>query len=184
MKTQLLSLALIMSAAPVWAASFNGLPNFHQVNDAVYRGGQPTDEGWQSLAKMGVKTVIDLRRVDEHPTTLEQQAVTAAGMRYINIPMQGIVAPPDSVIAKILSLFDSAGPVFVHCKRGADRTGAVIACYRISHDHWDRERALREAKSYGMSWMQFGLKQYVKAFEPGADRPGVNPPVVPAVQIP
>ena len=57
------------------------IPNFHRVNQTVYRGGQPGSEAWQSLAKMGVKTVIDLRREDEHSTAAEAQAVAAAGIR-------------------------------------------------------------------------------------------------------
>jgi tyrosine-protein phosphatase SIW14 len=142
------------------------IPNFHQVNQHVYRGGQPGPEAWQSLAKMGVKTVIDLRREDEHSTAAEAQAVAAAGMSYVNVPMKGVVAPTNEQIAKVLTLLDSNEPVFVHCKRGADRTGTVIACYRIAHDRWQRQRALEEAKSYGMGAVQLGLKHYIMGFQP------------------
>jgi uncharacterized protein (TIGR01244 family) len=153
----------------VWAADTTapGVPNFHQVNQNIYRGGQPTAEGWNSLAKLGVKTIVDLRLEDEHSAQAEQRAVEAAGMRYINVPMHGVVAPPDEKISKVLSLFDASsdGPVFVHCRRGADRTGTVVACYRIAHDHWGNRQALDEAKSYGMSWTQVGLKRYVLNFQ-------------------
>ena len=143
------------------------LPNFHQVDQHVYRGGQPEPAGWQSLAKMGVKTVIDLRREDEHSTAAEAQAVAAAGMNYVNVPMKGVVAPSDEQVAKVLSILNSQeGPVFVHCKRGADRTGAVIACYRIAHDRWQHQQALEEAKSYGMSIIQVGLRHYIMEFRP------------------
>jgi len=144
------------------------IPNFHQVNDHVYRGGQPAPEAWQDLAKLGVKTVIDLRREDEHSTAEEAKAVAAAGMNYVNVPMKGVVAPTDEQIAKVLALLDSKEPVFVHCKRGADRTGTVIACYRIAHDRWQRQQALQEAKSLGMGMAQVGLKHYIKVFQPQA----------------
>jgi uncharacterized protein (TIGR01244 family) len=158
--------ALTVLSAPVWAAEINapGVPNFHQVNEHLFRGGQPVAEGWQSLAKLGVKVVVDLRREDEHSSADEAQAVKAAGMQYINVPMKGVVSPTDEQVARVLAAFSSAGPVFVHCKRGADRTGTVIACYRMSHDHWDNKRALDEAKSFGMRWTQVGLKEYVKNF--------------------
>lgn len=109
---------------------------------------------------------MDLRREDEHSARAERKAVEAAGMRYINVPMNGVVAPPDEKIAKTLALLESSseGPVFVHCKRGADRTGTVIACYRIRHDHWDNPKALKEAKSFGMSWTQIGMKRYIESF--------------------
>ncbi len=158
-------LSLSISAFPALAET-PAIPNFHQVNDHVYRGGQPAPEAWQSLAKMGVKTVIDLRREDEHSTAEEARAVAAAGISYVNLPMKGVVAPSDEQIAKALAILDSTGPVFVHCQRGADRTGTVIACYRISHDGWQRQQALREAKSYGMGFAQLGLKHYIMSFQP------------------
>ena len=145
------------------------MPNFHQVNENVYRGGQPSADGWPSLAKLGVKTVVDLRRADEHSTEEEAKAVQAAGMKYVNVPMKGVVAPSEDQVSKVLSLLlNSPDPVFVHCKRGADRTGTIIACYRMTHDRWNNKQAFSEAKSLGMAWTQFGLKSYIKSFQPNA----------------
>ena len=54
------------------------------------------------------------------------------------------------------------GPVLVHCRRGADRTGVVIACHRISHDACVmRPRALHEAKEDGMGFFEVALRRYV-----------------------
>jgi tyrosine-protein phosphatase SIW14 len=145
-----------------------GIPNFHHVNEHIYRGGQPSSEGWDSLTKLGVKTVIDLRPANEHSTKEEEREVRAAGMRYINVPLSGLGAPPDQKISEVLTLLDpdSAETIFVHCRRGADRTGTVIACYRIAHDHWKNQKALQEAKSYGMSWLEFAMQRYVLYFQP------------------
>ena len=161
------ALALSFSLwAPLAPAETAAIPNFHQVDEHVYRGGQPPTETWQSLAKLGIKTVIDLRREDEHSTAAEAREVAAAGMNYVNVPMKGVVAPTNEQIAKVLALLNSPEPVFVHCKRGADRTGAVIACYRIARHHWQSRQALQEAKSLGMGSFQMGLKHYVGAFQP------------------
>jgi tyrosine-protein phosphatase SIW14 len=159
--------AVLTFTLPAFAGNLPvaGVPNFHQVNEHVFRGGQPSAEAWPALANLGVKTVIDLRRPDEHSTAEEARAVEAAGMRYVNVPMKGVVAPTNEQIAKVLGMLDSNEPVFVHCRRGSDRTGAVIACYRIQHG-WQSKQALNEAKSLGMSWTQMGLKDYVKAFIP------------------
>jgi uncharacterized protein (TIGR01244 family) len=155
-----------------------GVPNFHVVNDHVYRGAQPSDEGFQSLAKMGVKTVIDLRQTDGR-SAVEKHSVEAAGMRYVNVPMYGMTTPNSRDVAKVLALFEdkNAGPVFVHCRRGADRTGTVVACYRISHDHWENKKALGEAKSFGMAWIQKAMQHYVMSYRPpvqNADNAAAN----------
>lgn len=144
----------------------SGVPNFHQVDEHVYRGGQATSEGFQSLAKLGLKTVIDLRGGEERVGT-EEELVKAAGMRYVNVPMQGLGAPTDDQIRKVLAILNDAStwPVFVHCKRGKDRTGVVIASYRIAHNGWPNQQALDEARSYGMSWIERGMQQYVLHFK-------------------
>ena len=45
-------------------------------------------------------------------------------MMYINIPMKGVVAPTERTeTSKALAALNSTDPVFIHCKKGADRTG-------------------------------------------------------------
>ena len=160
---------LFALALPAFGGSIQGIKNFHQVDQHLYRGAQPNDEGFASLAKIGVKTIIDLREPGER-SQYEQSAVTAAGMKYINVPMTGLTPPSDSEITKILGILEdgSSGPVFVHCMRGADRTGAVIAAYRIEHDGWANNRALSEAKAMGMSFFQLPRKSFIQGFQPRA----------------
>jgi protein tyrosine/serine phosphatase len=174
-----LAVALFLPALPA-AADPLGIPNFHQVNEHVFRGGQPPAESWQGLAKLGVKTVVDLRRTDEHSTEEEARAVAAAGMKYVNVPMKGVVAPSDEQISKVLALLDSPDKVFVHCKRGADRTGTIIACYRIKQYRWQAHQALSEAKSLGMAWTQVGLKSYIKSFQPKITDVSTSPAPAPS----
>src|SRR5262249_35840377 len=122
------------------------------------------------LAKLGVETVIDLRETDDRARA-EEKVVKATGMKYVNVPMTGLTPPTGAEIARILGILEdkTTGPVFVHCRRGADRTGAVIASYRINHDRWDNGRALREAKKCGMSFFQFPRQNYILAFVPRTD---------------
>ncbi len=159
---------LFALALPALAgSSVPGIKNFYQVDAHVYRGAQPTDEGFKYLAKIGVDTVIDLREADER-SGAEEKVVRGTGMKYVNIPMTGLTPPTKAEITKILGIMkdNTTGPVFVHCKRGADRTGVVIASYRIDHDHWDNARALSEAKACGMSLFQFPRQSYIRAFAP------------------
>jgi len=82
--------------------------------------------------------------------------------------MYGMETPSNEKVVKVLALLEdtSTGPVFVHCKRGADRTGAVIACYRMEHDRWKNDQALSEAKSLGMSFFERAIQRYVREFRP------------------
>jgi tyrosine-protein phosphatase SIW14 len=166
-------------AAVLSAAAFAGqdpLPNFNLVNDQILRGGQPTDDGFKKLAERGVKTVVDLRWIDEHSIPHEKQIVEGSGMRFVSIPMKGIGAPTQEQVSRALSVLEDSGnwPVFVHCRRGSDRTGTVLACYRISHDHWKNRDALEEAKTYGLSGFERAMRGFIEHFKP----------VVPLASIP
>jgi protein tyrosine phosphatase (PTP) superfamily phosphohydrolase (DUF442 family) len=186
--------SVLLFGLPAFGASVAGVQNFDQVDEHVYRGGQPTDEGFRNLAKLGVKVVLDLRETDGRAAA-EQRVVTAAGMKYVNVPMTGLTPPTEGEITKILALLEdsTAGPVFVHCKRGADRTGAVIAAYQIDFRKWDNARAFKDAKSHGMGYFQFPRQAYVKSFQPrpvnastnaSAKQPGTETiPAVPAMAV-
>ena len=159
---------LLALSLPAFAgSSVQGIHNFYKVDEHVYRGAQPTDEGIRYLAKIGVKIVIDLREGGDRSRN-EESAVTASGMTYINIPMTGLTPPTEAEITKILGILEDGktGPVFVHCMRGADRTGAVIASYRIEHDGWDNTRALKEAMANGMSFFQIPRQSFIRNFQP------------------
>jgi tyrosine-protein phosphatase SIW14 len=139
-----------------------GLQNFEKVSDSLYRGAQPSDEGFRQLAKLGVHTVVDLRGAGGRASR-EAEMVSSLGMKYVNIPLDGFAAPTADEVSKVLALIEdsSAGPVFVHCRRGADRTGTVIALYRIGHDHWQNQKALDEAKSMKMASAERAMQRFV-----------------------
>lgn len=141
------------------------VPNLYKINANLYRSGQPTEAGIKALAKMGVKTIIDLRD-DNDRSRREETWVKAAGLRFINIPLSNIFGPKDSKIDEILNEIARSEnhPVFIHCKRGADRTGTVIAVYRISRDGWTGKQANTEAKKFGFGWWQFWMKDYINDY--------------------
>lgn len=149
--------------------------NFDKVNDHIYRGGEPTVDGLQQLSTMGVKTIIDLRESGQN-TMFEKEHVEKLKLKYINIPIGEFSAPSNAQIAQLLSLLNNeSGAVFVHCRRGKDRTGTVIACYRIQHDGWNNVRALEEAKEHGMSSLERAMRAYILHFTP-LNVPGLQQP--------
>jgi len=145
--------------------SYDKLPNFHQVNENLYRGAQPQRGGLERLSELGIKTVINLRGASDE-TRNEQVEAEVSGMRYFNIPMSGVGRPTDEQVERALAVIDNREnwPVFVHCQRGADRTGVIIAVYRILHDQWTEEQAITEAKRFGMARLQFRKKDYISDY--------------------
>lgn len=141
------------------------LPNFSQVSANLYRGAQPTEAGVKQLAAMGVKTIINLRGADERARTEETWAKNA-GMKFINVSLRNWFEPKTEDIERVIEEIDAPEnqPVFVHCKRGADRTGTVVAVYRISHDNWTAKQANDEAKKFDFGWWQFWMKDFINDY--------------------
>ena len=140
----------------------NDLPKFHRVNETLFRGGQPTEDGFKILSQMGIKTVVNLRDDDERAQA-EGTVARAAGLNYFNLPLAHFDKPADERVAQILSIITAPEnqPVFVHCKRGADRTGTIIAIYRIEQDGWTSTQAKDEAKQFGLGFWQVQMKDYI-----------------------
>lgn len=144
---------------------YDELPNFHRVSERLYRGAQPRKGGLPKLAALGVNTIINLRDDDERAVAEEREA-RGAGLRYYNVPFKRLGRPTNARIEQVLSLIEAPenGVVFVHCEHGADRTGTVVAVYRIRHDGWTSREAKREAKCYGMRFWQRGMKDYISDY--------------------
>jgi len=152
----------------------HGILNFGKVSDRLFRGAQPDAAAIRNLEHLGIKTIIDLRM----PTQVwkpEETEARAHGILYTNFPMHGLGRPTDAQVREVLSLIETLpGPIFVHCQHGCDRTGTIIACYRIEHDRWTREAAFEEARHYGISWFERGMKSFVMDFSKATVRLAKN----------
>lgn len=168
------TLALILQAPPpAIPAQAAAVSRFYQVDDKLYRGAQPDANGFKSLRALGIETVINLRTEADAIKTEEQRIVESLGMRYISLPIKDgnfftrSRVVPEETIRQFFEALDAAGGrVFVHCHRGADRTGALVAFYRIARNGWNNQRAYEEARTIGMRSWYSGLKQQILAFKP------------------
>lgn len=117
-----------------------GLPNLHRVSPELYRGAQPTAEGMAQLRALGVRTVVNLRA--NHS---DADKLAGTGLRYVAIPVTAVGIGDDHVARFLRVAADPAAqPVFVHCQHGADRTGLMVAMYRVAVQGWEREAAIDE----------------------------------------
>lgn len=163
-----------------------GVPNLATVDPApraIYRGGQPSKAGFATLKEMGVKTIIDLR---DDNVSWEKEVVTKHGMRYVHIPSNA-ARTNNSTIARFLAAVARAQrPIYVHCKRGRDRTGLEIACYRLvnQQDQWTREAVIDDLRRHGQQRFFFpGIERFLLTFDPADFAPAastVEPTAAPA----
>lgn len=125
------------------------IKNFGQMDERYYRGARPKEGKGQfeALKALGVQTIIDLQA---KPKAYEKLEAEAAGLRYINIPMEDGEYPEAEHIAEFLRLANDpeTGVFFAHCAGGRHRTGVTGAAYRMTKYGWDVDKAYKEMKNY------------------------------------
>lgn len=137
-----------------------GLPNAYQVSPWLYRGGQPTRQGYEELVKMGVKTVINLR-----VTPQNKQLIAGLPLTVYQVPINPVVLNTGAVDEVLKLLSNSANyPIYIHCRYGSDRTGTMVALYRMTVEEWPREHAIQEmtAPHFGFHKIFTNLLRYVQ----------------------
>jgi len=144
-----------------------GLSNAGRVAPGIYRGAQPLPEGYVTLRQMGIKTVINLR--SRHS---KKKAVEAAGMKSIEIPF-GVLrdVKMDKVNEVVEMMVDPYNqPVYVHCKLGQDRTGIIIAAYRMKVEDWSLKDAEAEMHAFGFNDLWHELKEFIREYAKSVGR--------------
>jgi len=150
--------------------------NFHQVDEGLYRGGRPKPSAYRKLVQLGVRTVIDLEETEyaepEKAVIDELNAELPAEQRidFISFPVtpreiEGSGISHDRLGALFGQIRDARRPIFVHCYHGKDRTGAVVAIYRMRMNEKSFEEAYQEALHYFFSRNDHGLGKTVNRYE-------------------
>jgi protein-tyrosine phosphatase len=171
----------VMSSAYGEKLKIRGVPNPGKINDYLYRGAQPNEQGLEELKKLGITTIVDLRAEDRGKSDWEKKETERLGMHFVHIPIAGFAAPTNEEVVQFLSLVRSSTPqdggqvvtlpngqpqkIFVHCLLGEDRTGVFIATYRMSVQKWPAEQAMREMNSFGFNgFWHPAMKAFVRDF--------------------
>lgn len=149
------------------------LPFFHRVDENYTRGSQPLRGGINTLTRLGVKTIVDLRSIYDHTDEIREGA-EAGGLSYVWLPMSVWTPPTDEEANRFVEAVSdtSKGPFFVFCADGLNRTGEMTAIYRIERSKWTVEKALDEADQLGFNPYYYTLRNYVwdyaRKFSPSA----------------
>jgi len=177
----LLSNPTAAQRSPAQRISIKGVANAAEVTPRLYRGAQPTAQGFETLANMGINIVVDLRgsRNDE------RELVNKLGMQYVSIPWH-CPFPHDDVFARFLTLLRQTPTqkVFVHCRLGDDRAGMTIAAYRMAEQGWTAQEAKQEMEAYGFSSSHHIICPGLSSYEAGFPRRFRTDPVFSSLRSP
>ena len=157
------------------------LKNFGNVDGRIYRGEQPGSDDYQALARLGVTTVIDLR-LDAKKNS--RGRAEAAGLKYVNIPIDDHRRPTDDHVTAFLKTLDEnqTAKVYVHCAGGRHRTGSMLAVYRMVRNGWTLEQAYSEMLAYDF-YTRFGHKGFKSFVEEYWQQMSASPTAVPAPAV-
>ncbi len=150
---------------PSWAqpVESKNIANFYKLSTDLYRGAEPLPAGYAEMKKMGFKTVINLRAY--HSDTGLCEAATLFGAQ---IRMKQLIPEPEEV-SQFLRIVTNPelAPYFVHCDKGAERTGVMCAIYRVAVCGWSKEDAIEEMTRGGfgthITWVQ--LVAYIESVD-------------------
>jgi len=165
-----------------WASPIDlpGVPNARRVSEGLYRGAQPSEQGFDSLRELGVRTVVNLRGDDTDHNRFDVGEFT-----YYRIPMD-VFHPLTSQVIEFLRIATDAAaqPVFLHCKHGADRSGLLIAMHRVVIDGWTPDQAVAEMTRGGTQFHMFcgNLVDFVRNADVAAIRRDLASPSLAAKQ--
>ncbi len=113
--------------------------NCYRLSPELYRSGQPGDDGFKALEKLGLKSVLNLR--EYHSDTDKAEGT---GLRLYRIKLAAGKVTREELMNCLLVISTAPKPILVHCWHGSDRTGIVCAAYRIVMQGWTPEKALEE----------------------------------------
>jgi uncharacterized protein (TIGR01244 family) len=147
-------------AQEVTKENVDGVTNFHRLETPVACAGAIKADAVPEIKKFGFASIINLREASEDGANLEGEAAAAkaADIRYYSIPFNS-AAPDPAVADKFIEAITQKGsdPAFIHCA-GGGRAATMWFIKRLVIDHWDVDRAAKEATDLGMTSPK--LKQF------------------------
>jgi hypothetical protein len=133
------------------------------VPGALWRGAKPDVDGATALILLGVKTVVNLELlhddIDAFRAARPSTALTVS-IDYFRIrdwEPNVVIAPAllDSHVSDFIAIVKTqAKPIYVHCRSGQNRTGVMIAAYRVLLEDVSIESAIAEMQKYQGWWFK------------------------------
>ena len=138
----------------------SGLDNFYLVDDGVYRSEQPDSKAFHDLAQFGITDILNLRQF--HSDTDEAENTD---LNLHRVEMNAGSVTEEQIVESLKIIKNRKKAIVVHCWHGSDRTGAVLAAYRIIFNNWSKTQAVDEMKNGGFGYHSTIYPSLVKLIE-------------------
>jgi tyrosine-protein phosphatase SIW14 len=136
------------------------LENCYRVSAELYRCEQPDAKDVPTLQALGIKSILNLRRYNSDSGSLER-----AGFKLLVQRMEADDLTLDDLVAGLRQIKEAPKPVLLHCWHGSDRTGSIIAAYRIVFQDWTPAAALDELRFGGYGYHEKTFPNIITLFE-------------------
>lgn len=113
--------------------------NLFKINDSLYRSEQPSKHGMLELQSLGILSVLNLRN-----NRSDKRKLGVTNLNGFHIPINTWKLSYADILESLRVIQTSKKPILVHCWHGSDRTGAVVAAYRMVYENWSKEAAITE----------------------------------------
>ncbi len=118
--------------------------NFYRVDHKLYRSAQPKRDDFKEFYRMGIYRILNLQQYHH-----DQDEIGDLTIEEYRVQMSVFAPKYDDLVKAVRYIAQSDTPVLVHCMKGSDRTGTVVAAYRIAIHNWSREDAIQEMLNGG-----------------------------------
>lgn len=134
----------LVAANEVDSILLSGVKNIYKVDDGIYRSSQPNKQQFLDLEKVGLNEVLNLRR---YHSDMDEAKETNITLHHIKVRAEAF--KEEHLINAMRILKNRKGNILIHCWHGSDRTGVVVAMYRIVFQDWTKTKAIEEMKNGG-----------------------------------
>ncbi|NDV81267.1 dual specificity protein phosphatase family protein [Bacteroides sp. 51] len=123
------------------------LDNLYKIDEGVYRSEQPSKKDFKALETFGIKEVLNLRRFHSDNDEAEDTDI-----KLHRLKTHAHSLSEKQVVEALRIIKDRQGPILIHCRHGSDRTGGVLAMYRIVFQDYTKEEAIEEMRKGGFGF--------------------------------
>lgn len=145
-----------------WAEriELRGFNNLFKIDEDLYRAEQPNTKDMLVLQQFGIKSILNLRLIQN-----DNYEARKTFLKLNHVSVNTFKMSYNQVLESIRIIDSAEKPILIHCLHGSDRTGVVVAVYRIVKQGWAKEEAIAEFAQGGYGYHESWFPNLVLLIE-------------------